>query len=379
MDSFLNREIADAQLESRGKFTLNSRQAIEKMAKFQLPDKNYWILKLIQAAVRSGASGLTISLGVESSRILFSPAEEWTLAQMESDLLDPQPSPTPALHHFKQALWSAAFDQQFHFELKLPGASQELRFKDGQLERHACEPGRQLRLTVQHRPPTEMFQLIHEHAYTSPIPITLNQERVDDLASRDACFYYETMEQPDFPLKVNSSACKPNIQFALTPSQAESGVPLLISRNSSARPGQRHWVLDGVILQSQLLHIPESPLRCDLYISAAGLQRDATGTQLVEDEHWVVRRKQAGQQMAERIQSLKLVETAPRPSDKERAQKILTGVFAVTFFFNPVVVGAVALIAFGMLKAGAVASSPETPESVRHLAALKDLIKNFTP
>lgn len=373
MDSFIDREVGETRLDSHGKFTLNSRQAIAKMARFQLPDKNYWMLKLVQAAVRSGAGDLSISLGVDSSRILFLPAEEWV--QVESDLLDPQPSPTPARYHFKQALWSAAFDQGIAFDLRLPGAAQELLFRDGQFEHRDCRPGKQLRLLMHHRPAAEMSQLLFQQAYVAPIPVYLNQERVDDMASRDVCLFYETLEWPEFPLKVRSENCRSHFQFTREPVERESGLPLLISR--SLHPSRRHWVLDGILLQSQPLHIPGNALRCDLYLSAAGLDCDATGTQLVENEAWQDRRREAGRRMAACIQKLDLVDTTPKRTDLGGASRVVGGIFAATFLLNPVLVSGFALMAMGVIKAATLATPPQPPAELAQLAALKDLIRNF--
>ena len=140
MDSFIDRELQESTLDSHGTFTVNSRLAIEKMAKFQLPTPTHWLLKIVQAAVRAQSDHIKISLGVESTRITFRPGESWTPAQIEEDLLQPQPSPTPALYHLKQALWSAGFAQAFPFQLKLPQATYTLAYYKCGLHRVKCPP-----------------------------------------------------------------------------------------------------------------------------------------------------------------------------------------------------------------------------------------------
>lgn len=50
----------------------------------------------------------------------------------------------------------------------------------------------------------------------------------------------------------------------------------------------------------------------------------------------------------------------------------------MTFLVNPILAGGVGLFAYGLMKVTSAAASPEAPEPVRHLAALRDAIQSFS-
>lgn len=50
-------------IESQGEFTVDSHRAFQKLARFQLPTHGHWVVKLVQAAVAMGASGIDFQFG----------------------------------------------------------------------------------------------------------------------------------------------------------------------------------------------------------------------------------------------------------------------------------------------------------------------------
>lgn len=339
MDSFLDRELQDSTLDSHGTFTVNSRLAIEKMAKFQLPTPTHWLLKIVQAAVRAQSDHIKISLGVESTRISFRPGESWTPKQIEEDLLLPQPSPTPALYHLKQALWSAGFAQEFPFQLKLPRASYTLAYDQRGLQRVKSPASDHLLLILSHPADEQYLKQLYQLAYTCPIPLTVDRERIDDLISRDAPLSLQIVPAPDFPLAVTDmtwrSDQKQTRQIGVRPilGQPERGLPLLVSYNLSQKSSQLHWIYDGLIVASQPLCSRPLPLRCDVYLSAQNLHLDASGTGLIKDDEYNRRKDWVLKQISQGLERVQLI-PPPMPA-KQQPGMLFGAVCVLTTLISP--------------------------------------------
>lgn len=80
MDSFLSHLKAEGIMDSHGAFTIDARLARSKMAAFQLSDPAGYVLKVVQAAVASGASTLEVKTGRDSLSISFD-AEDGELTE----------------------------------------------------------------------------------------------------------------------------------------------------------------------------------------------------------------------------------------------------------------------------------------------------------
>lgn len=71
LDDFLERKKAGGKVKSSGLFTISLRAAKRKLATSRLPKPSFWLLKIVQAAVASGAQAVKISLLQSKTRVSF--------------------------------------------------------------------------------------------------------------------------------------------------------------------------------------------------------------------------------------------------------------------------------------------------------------------
>ena len=301
MDELLRQ----ARFDSHGSFTMDPLKAIETMAQAQLPGRTYWQLKLVQAAVASGAPALRIGPAL----ITFRPQETWSLDQIQADLLQAHPSPTRALYHLKQALWNVAFSQKLDFTLELPEESEALVYQAGRFERRPTRPEAGLRLTVRYPPDPNYLSEALARAYICPIPLTLDGRRIDSLATDDPPVHLESL-----------------------PGSEEVRLSLLITQNRKREPNYLHWIQDGIILEREELAMGKTQLRCDLYLSARQVSTDAAGVKLIHDQVYEARRADAHEQLWAAIEQIQV--KPPPPFRKLPAQIVLGGVCVIAGLFS---------------------------------------------
>ena len=61
----------EGQVDSTGRFTLDAARAREKMKRYQLPDPHHYVLRVVQAAVASGASRIDLEVDADDCWIRF--------------------------------------------------------------------------------------------------------------------------------------------------------------------------------------------------------------------------------------------------------------------------------------------------------------------
>lgn len=81
MDRFFEQQRADGALDSSGGFTISPDLARQKLQDFQLASPEFYLLKVVQAAVAGGASSLQVKVGRASMEVRFDPSDR--------DLKDP--------------------------------------------------------------------------------------------------------------------------------------------------------------------------------------------------------------------------------------------------------------------------------------------------
>lgn len=70
VEDLLGRYRAAGEQDSSGSFTLDPKKAMERLAKFALPNPHDWVLKVIQSLHRSGASRIEVEAGINKVRVL---------------------------------------------------------------------------------------------------------------------------------------------------------------------------------------------------------------------------------------------------------------------------------------------------------------------
>ncbi len=109
VNDLLNQLSGEGELQSSGRFTVDVSKAKEKLAEFQFEDAFYYILKLVQAAVAGGASGLSLQSRTAEVEVTilglgFTP---YQLENVLYSLMADSSETTPALRHFAMGLNAA--------------------------------------------------------------------------------------------------------------------------------------------------------------------------------------------------------------------------------------------------------------------------------
>lgn len=314
--------LREGKLVSSGSFMMDAHRAIEKLAAYQLVDANWWILKIVQAAVASGSPSLDIEFRDRDIRLFFQPQEPWTYDLVEKALLDPQPDPLPGLQHLKQGLWNCWLHQGHPFQLDLVGEQQQLIGVLGKMQMRTGNCPRTV-VTISHRRPHEGFKvlgplqrqarniklalLVRERAGVCSIPMQIDgriasfyQGWAHEDGSLDETLQLFTVQDESLP--VLSAPHIPPLEFLDGPSlsrrlrnvpvipfQSASGLVKVFYRFKDA-PFHRLvngfdsicWVRDGVWVDSDGLF--DSERRCvgvQVFANADDLKTDASGMKLV--------------------------------------------------------------------------------------------------
>lgn len=114
----LNDASSLGTLQSEGSFTIAGDAAIGKLAAFQLPRQSAWILKVIQAAVTSGAPSLKIGQSHQSTTFEYEMEPTFSIAELKEALLKPQLGKVaPAVGHLAVGLRAVGFGDKRAFTL----------------------------------------------------------------------------------------------------------------------------------------------------------------------------------------------------------------------------------------------------------------------
>lgn len=344
LDRLLLEQVEEARLHSAGSFTISGEKALEKLAAFQLPRETAWASKLVQAAVVGGARSLIVRQNNSENVFVFEkPSLTWTVNQVEAAFYDPQVTTDSALDHFKRGLWPVSIRDMRPFRLVLPGAS-EILFWDGErLRRRPGAPAKNLELSVSNRnrhsgplnllSPWDGTQInrevrkeLRENCFTCPIPLSLNEQRLDALQGCPLHGFSPTSypmrvglseaELPELPVPkltaegykpVNPGESKLNDVFhpkVDTPNRVNVGVLVAITLEPTTmgeasmpiplrRPCAINWVRDGIVIKREQLDMPLLAVSAGLFVSAEGLETDLTGFEPVKGPELERRQKLA--------------------------------------------------------------------------------------
>lgn len=110
LDNLLSSLHKSGEVVSSGSFTLDLRKAREKLSKYQLAEPCFYLMKVLQAAVASGAEQIDVALGRRTVNFyaVIQPGGALSSAQPLIDgLQDPQGLPVGPLRHLAIGLNSA--------------------------------------------------------------------------------------------------------------------------------------------------------------------------------------------------------------------------------------------------------------------------------
>ena len=378
LEEYLFHQQAEGTLDGVGTFTLSREKALEKLAAFQLPRETAWILKVVQAAVLSGASFLQIKQTGSDTEICFDPQEEWTLETIESALCDPETTPMVGLDHLKRGLWSVSINGMRPFQCALHQSQDSLVWTGNDFRRPACKPSDYFGLTVSHRtiyqgkglPVLRSIEAAHANsalaqeltsgAFVCPIPLSLDGRRIDALqacpshgltaGSYPACLLlargtppYLPAPQASFGKFVSKETTHGGLNKLLqsVDKPPDSCAAMLISlhvrqvtENKSTvwkHEPQTHifyWVRHGVVVDRQpITELEESSVSCAVFASADDLRSDLTGFRVARDSDTLARQKQIYAALADKVEAAEL--SLKSLVDRSRREKRIWGGFLI--------------------------------------------------
>lgn len=277
----------DGRVESTGRFTLDAAKAREKMKKYQLQDPHEYVLQVVECAVAAGASDLDLQVDADDCRIRSS---GWSLGQDQLQNLfsslfgADRDAAGRSLRALAISLNSAlALDPA---EVRLDswsGTEGWTLFVDPgteRVERLPASPwpagragvgllvrrrrswrvlGRFLRGLVALQPEA---QAVCDRCRWAPLPITVNGRSIQQEADLGEYVFRRELQGKGYRAVV------------VLPAE-----PLGQSR--------LELVMDGVQLEGKTLSLgKDHPLEVRAVIQASGLTRNASRSEVVEDEHW---------------------------------------------------------------------------------------------
>lgn len=346
LERYLHELCKHGWTESSGQFTLSREQALQKLREHHLPRLTSWILKVVQAAVSSGASHLKIQQNAMETRILFHPQERWEPDQVEYALQDPHESQSRSLDYLKRGLWSIGFHQTCPFLLGLSGSEQGIFWSGRQLGRRCVFQDGQLRLSVSHNSNGEilpvaeaarvngaLFSELRGYAYTCPIPLFVDGRRLDSLLAEPAVgrggqgfpfqMFWGELAGLALPVPPGTFDPAPPSDHFCPPLRPLRRVPEPERRPACAcmlsagfcraqggwlpapLPVQLNWIVDGVVASTEVLRAEPQTVGCAVFATAHGLPLDVSGS-VVKGDLWSERRRQLVEVFAPMIDGLDL-------------------------------------------------------------------------
>jgi hypothetical protein len=342
LESFLNTHRADGELlEQEGSFTLAREKALHKLAGFRLPYQGAWAAKIVQCAVLvSNQSGIRVQQTMREIRFGFDCPSNWTLEQLESAFFTPEPGEDPAVNHLMSALWTVGVGNKRGFLLTLPELREALLWDGAVLHRLPLDEPIGCSLTVSHRPSdhsirdwvndpglsrrlnVEVATVLSERCYSCPVPLLLDGRRLDGFQlcpthgwrGGSFPFFLSFLDEAEGTVRIppgtfenlraaeKKDAVSPGLHVmsveALKNLQKKSdcpGVMMLAAHASKAlsrryskwetrkAPSVCYWVRDGVVVDSDIIDVPNSACSVALFLDADDLRTDISGLALVAD------------------------------------------------------------------------------------------------
>ncbi|MBN9419210.1 hypothetical protein ABS71_04840 [bacterium SCN 62-11] len=310
--------------DSTGRFTLDASQALPKLKRFRLPDPHAYILKLLQAAVRGGASAFHLHSSTGQVQVSME-GVRFPLDRLPSiflELLDETRCGDPALEHLAVGLHSslgtraqcitlAYWDGErgLHIRWRESGQTVEEWKSSGPpvcrvlLERAREDLFRELREKLHGRPVWSLLwggsaaydneqRLLHGTGDMAPLTVTINRKPL-----RPSVFSFRPFEslwpsrhlfQREYCFPAGDS---PGFRLApWTQAAVSLGRGSLERFGAYAaalkRQGSHHFFFlrDGVVLRRMQLETREPAYV--LVLDGDGLKTDFTTLQFVEDDQY---------------------------------------------------------------------------------------------
>lgn len=345
---YLQQQQSEGTADSEGVFTIDLKVAKRKLAAFQLPTTESWILVLVQAAHRGGATDIKVTQLARQSIIQISGAQKWSWSALTA-VLDGESTTDGALLAYAVVVRALSGDERLtSFRVKTPdGISAVWRRGAFKLEQDRIEDvllKNQVVFEVSHlgefpekRSPffelrrcareqlVALRQALVESCFASGIPLVVDGLSIPGLHLGEplephhrrvpmALLAIEDYRIPSVPFSAALDSAQEELssQAEISASSRElddeavlSGLACLSviqktekgwfrSKSSGLADTPAHsrllWIQDGVVVSSQRLDVPGN-LELTLVVSAAGLKTDLTGLELVRGPELLERKR----------------------------------------------------------------------------------------
>lgn len=342
LERLLHGQLGDLELDSSGKFTLAREEALQRLAAFQLPDGQTWVLKVVQAVVAINSARLVIRQTRSGTEFEFTAPGSWTLDQLEQEFFSPEVSSDRGIDHLKRALWFTGLRGERPFLLSLPQLEQSLLWNGKSFQRTSSATVKLATLIIAHkglpssglrclfdgfqvsRLNSDVFASLRRAAFSAPLELVVDSRRIDGLQN---CPDHGAGRE-SFPLTLNSvwgSALPAFRVSSLTldwrpvasslgyllqdyrPPERRSLVDLvyLVSAHlklvagrietwttCSPVPSSLFWLRDGVVVERERVDHGLEGLSLAIFVSTDGLQFDLSGFRIIPDEAYRSRRQE---------------------------------------------------------------------------------------
>ncbi len=361
IETLLQELSSEGDRDSAGVFTIDEKVAKRKLAAFQLPTAESWILVLVQAAHRGRATDIKVTQSARESVIQISGAAPWTWPQLQA-VLDGEATTDGALLAYAVVVRALSVNEELtSFRVKAPDGTSAL-WRDGQLklDRNRIEDvlleektvfevshlgsfpeSRSTFFEVRRSARAELAalrQALMTSCFASAVPLNVDGLEIPGIHLGDPPPPYHTRVPlallpvgdyriPSTPFSAALTSTKAvlldqaaisDTSKSLDPKNSVSALACLSvvqkSEKSSFRtatpelaPGatvsRLLWVQDGVVVGSHSLRIPGN-LELTLLLSAAGLKTDLTGLDLIKNQELLARRQIVVKQVGETLREL---------------------------------------------------------------------------
>lgn len=333
---------------------MDAKRAERKLAAFQLPSSESWLLVLVQAAHRGGAQEIKVTQSSRQTRVVISGAAHWTWRGLEGVSKGKSTTDDALLAIAVVVRALKASEQLTSFRVKAPdGTSATWRDDAFKIERrriedvlweddavfevnHLGEFPKQKSYFLENRRCARkqlvaLHQALNRNCFASSVPLVIDGYSVPGFHLGDnlppfqyrvplALLPFEDYRVPSTPMTAAMKSAQADMlknNEGLEPENALSALmclsltlekPQSILGSGRPRlaespcPSRLVWIQDGVVVGSHSLDIPGS-LELTLVLSGAGLKTDLTGLELVKSKEL----KQRKAMIAERFEQ-KLVD-----------------------------------------------------------------------
>lgn len=358
MGKFLDQHRSEGTQDSEGGFTVSHDNAARKLARFALPRPYAWVSKLTQAAVGWECQRLEIvqtkALTVfrfHSENLSDLPTEH----ELVSTMLSGKIGGDSPIENFCVGLRSLVEQARLAFLLVIDDGEVEPKpiyagayfgaLSEKQRLSKAYQLGKGISLFVAHSPSNseggwsaakshknKIQEELGKYSYMSPVPISLNEQRVDGLL-RGADFQQTERYRPLYISGGTDSEHSPE-QLPLPPDFEEKSLSVFTHPGRASRPygGGRgfscvfiaglhlsmiltkdwpparsfsvvNWLRQGVVVESVVFPTKTHGLGVRIFLHGDDLKTDLTGFQLMESELKAKRETEAIRSVAHRLKN----------------------------------------------------------------------------